>query len=415
MREREILGGRITRIPKGFWLDEFKNKEVEFNDVVKNKDCMADIDLVIGSDYWGIAMTGRKVTISCGLTAFETIWGWTLSGVIPYHNQSSNIISMFLVEEEVNKLWSLDVIGIKDPIENLTQVQEEKAVMKLFRENLKQDEEGRYKVKLPWVDDVPDISSNKKMATCRLMSATKKLNLNSQFKTYDDIFKSWLDEGFIEKVNIEENVKGHYLPHHPVFKESITTPVRPVFDASCKTSMGYSLNDCLYKGPNYIDSLPGKLIRFRMKAVGVLSDIRKAFQMIDVDENDREYLKFLWWENDTQTQIIVLRHCRVVFGLRCSPFLLAAVLEELLLNVKESTKKTANELKKALYIDNCVTSLDSHKDYEEFKKITVELLAEGKFELRQWECSLPLSPKESFVPIETKVLGMVSVKKEWTL
>lgn len=415
LRERSILGGRVTRIPRGLWLEELKNKKIKVNDVVMNKHSLSDIDVVIGSDYWGTIVTGRKETLSCGLTAYETIWGWTLSGVIPKVTETNNIISMFIAVEEVNKLWSLDVIGIKDPIEKLTEIQEEVAAKRIFRENLKRNEDGRYKVKLPWIDDIPNISSNKSVATSRLISATKRLNLNLQFKNYDDVFKSWIDEGYIELVNEEENGKGHYLPHHPVFKDSITTPVRPVFDASCKTPQHYSLNDCLYKGPNYIESLPAKLIRFRMKPVGVLADIRKAFQMIEIDENDKEYLKFLWWRDNTQTQMITYRHCRVVFGLKCSPFLLAAVLEEHLSAVENSKRWAAEELKSALYIDNCVTSMNSHEDYEEFKRTAMEIMSEGKFELRQWECSLPLNLNAISLPMETKVLGMVWEKRMDTL
>ncbi len=408
VREKSILGGRVSRIPKGFWLKEFINKEIQFNDVAESKESIsAEVDIVIGSDYWGLVVNGNKETLPCGLTAFETIWGWTLCGIVPTDSQSHNIISMFIAEEEVNKLWSLDVIGIKDPIEKLTEIQEEMAVMEMFKKTVKRKEDGRYVVKLPWVNELPKIPNNKKVAMARLMSATKKLNFNNQYETYDEIFNAWSNEGIIEKVEIVNSENGHYLPHRPIFKDSVTTPVRPVFDASCKTYINISLNDCMYKGPNFIDSLPAKLMRFRMKLVGVLSDIRKAFLMIEVDKKDREYLQFLWWEDDTKTKALVLRHCRIVFGLKCSPFLLAAVLEEHLSSIPNSKKETADELKKALYIDNCVTSLDSIEQYEQFKKIAMEIMAEGKFELRQWEYSSPPKLGDISVPMETKVLGLI--------
>lgn len=415
LREREVLGGRVTRIPKGYWLDEFAVKGIQFNDLSLGKDGIADIDIVIGSDYWGKIMKGTKESLPCGLSAFESIWGWTLCGPIPQTSQTDHYISMFMADESVKNLWSLEVIGITDPIEKQTQAQEEMAAMDIFRTTLQQDVDGRYKVKLPWVDELKLIPNNRHTATSRLMSATKKLNINQQFKTYDDIIKAWYNEGFIEKVIDVNEKEGHYLPHHPVFKDSVTTPVRPVFDASCKTHQNFSLNDYLYKGPNFIESLPDKLIRFRMKWLGALSDIRKAFQMIEVDEDDREYLQFLWWEDDTQSKIVVWRHCRVVFGLKCSPFLLAAVLEEHLSKVQDERKKTKEELKKALYIDNCVTSFDSHEEYKEFKEKSVQIMAEGKFELRQWESASPSSLEEIEGPPETKVLGMIWEKETDTL
>lgn len=58
--------------------------------------------------------------------------------------------------------------------------------------------------------------------------------------------------------------------------------------------------------------------------MGVVSDIKKAFLQIVVNKMDRDYLRFFWVIND---EIVVLRHCRVVFGLACSPFLLAAIIE----------------------------------------------------------------------------------------
>lgn len=40
----------------------------------------------------------------------------------------------------------------------------------------------------------------------------------------------------------------HYLPHHAVFKNSTTTKLRTVFNASQPTSNGVKLNDCLAIG-----------------------------------------------------------------------------------------------------------------------------------------------------------------------
>lgn len=47
-----------------------------------------------------------------------------------------------------------------------------------------------------------------------------------------------------------ESSKAYYIPHHAVIKEdSTTTKVRVVFDASCKSTSGVSLNDISIVGP----------------------------------------------------------------------------------------------------------------------------------------------------------------------
>ena len=49
--------------------------------------------------------------------------------------------------------------------------------------------------------------------------------------------------------NKESEERGYYLPSHAVLKDvSITTKTRVVFDASCNSSTGISLNDTLKAG-----------------------------------------------------------------------------------------------------------------------------------------------------------------------
>ncbi|XP_021965751.1 uncharacterized protein LOC110860944 [Folsomia candida] len=248
---------------------------------------------------------------------------------------------------------------------------------------------GRYQVSLPWVEGAPSIPDNKNVAQKRLISATAKLRSAGKFEEYEEIFKDWCREGIIEEVNSDvicDNV--HYLPHRPVFKpNSKTTPVRPVFDASCKVNRNPSLNECLEKGPNLLELIPAILLRFRENKIGVIADIRKAFLMIEVKEQERDFLRFLWWEGQDIKNLKIYRHARVVFGVSCSPFLLGAVLKFHLENVDPELQPIARELLRSLYVDNCVLSVDSVDEYQEFKEKSVQILADAKMELRQWECS----------------------------
>lgn len=55
----------------------------------------------------------------------------------------------------------------------------------------------------------------------------------------------------------------YYMPHHPVFKESTTTKLRVVFNASQKTDNGKSLNEQLACGGKLQDDLFSLLLRWR--------------------------------------------------------------------------------------------------------------------------------------------------------
>jgi hypothetical protein len=69
--------------------------------------------------------------------------------------------------------------------------------------------------------------------------------------------------------------EGHYLTHRPVVKESGTTRVRPVFDASARERGQPSLNQCLEEGVNLMEIIPTLLLRFLLHWIGIIADIRK--------------------------------------------------------------------------------------------------------------------------------------------
>lgn len=252
------------------------------------------------------------------------------------------------------------------------------------------------------------ICSNYTIARNRLKKCLDKLATQNLLEVYDNVFKEWLSESVIERVPDDEiNNLGHYLLHCPVVKMNSTTKIRPVFDASaCKK--GYpSLNLCLERGPNLIEFVPSFLNKFREGQIGVVSDIKKAFLQIIVNKMDRDFLHFFWVINN---EIVILRHCRIVFGLACSPFLLAATIElhlsTFLKNTNEN-RKSAEKLKESFYVDNCVTSVDSQEELKTFVSEATSIMKAGGFELRGWENSHDSSENET-----TLVLGILWNKRK---
>ncbi|UYV82894.1 hypothetical protein LAZ67_22001295 [Cordylochernes scorpioides] len=98
--------------------------------------------------------------------------------------------------------------------------------------------------------------------------------------------------------------------------------------------------------------------------IGVSSDIEKAFLQIGIREEDRDYLRLLWY--DKEGNVMVLRHARVVFGITTSPYLLLATLFHHLNKAPEHWQETAELLRESLYIDNCVASFSKVTDMEIF-------------------------------------------------
>ena len=143
-------------------------------------------------------------------------------------------------------------------------------------------------------------------------------------------------------------------------EEKQTTKLRIVYDASAK-STGPSLNDCLYVGPAFGQSIMDILLRFRLQKVALVADIEKAFLMITVDEEDRDVLRFLWIEDiECETpQISVLRFARVVFGVASSPFLLNATIRHHIQGYQADDPSFVTKFLYSIYVDDLTFGTDS--------------------------------------------------------
>ncbi|GFV47020.1 DUF1758 domain-containing protein [Trichonephila clavipes] len=211
------------------------------------------------------------------------------------------------------------------------------------------------------------LTDNYELCLKRLESTTRKLEKIGFREKYHEVFREWLAEGVIEEIPGKElPVRTHYLPHRPVIKETSATSsmkIRPVFDASAKINNHPSLNDCLETGNNLIESVTAILARFRLKPIGVISDIRRAFRQISLHEKDRDFVRFLWYDNED-----------------------------------------------SFYVDNCVTSVQNNAELRIFVESATNVMKEGMFDLRGWESSA--IPSESATSL---VLGLIWDKNSDTL
>ncbi|XP_043466423.1 uncharacterized protein LOC122501193 [Leptopilina heterotoma] len=420
---QDVICNNIPCVKQANWMFELEKRNIQLCDYNPNSQKGEDsIDMLIGADVIGKLMTGNKFDCSNGLTAFETNLGWTIMGRVPDNNNREDFtmtaLSMFVQEAKVSDLWSLDTIGIKDPIEKLNRIEKDKQVKENFLNTVKLKENDRYVVCLPWIDDHASVASNFNIAKIRLENLKKKLISEDLFEKYSNVIYEWLDEGIVELVPENEIEKeAHYLPHRHVVKLESNTVIRPVFDAS-SSEKGYpALNQCLEKGPNLIELIPTSLLRLRKNEIAVVADIRKAFLQIEVNEEDRDFLRFLWFKDG---EMRIFRHRRVVFGLTCSPFLLGAVLELHLCNMLRAVREkffendwseeTILKLNDAFYVDNCTTSVNSIEELKVFIKDSKEILSKGGFDLRNWEYTNDNAKKDS-----TLVLGILYNKKRDTI
>ncbi|GFT75582.1 DUF1758 domain-containing protein [Trichonephila clavipes] len=203
------------------WISELNEMNIQLSDVGEES---RSIQVLLGSDVIGKLMTGQRRILSCGLVAMETILGWTLSGKVPDSEISSCnsmlVASLFVKEMDISQLWRLDSLEIHDPSEQKTKEELHKASMEPLR-TVKVDEEERFLVSLPWLDNHLPQPDNFNLVFKGLQVTTHKLKKENLFEEYGDVFKEWKREGIIEEFPKEElKSVSHYLPHRHVLKLS---------------------------------------------------------------------------------------------------------------------------------------------------------------------------------------------------
>ena len=82
---------------------------------------------------------------------------------------------------------------------------------------------------------------------------------------YDKIIEDQLSKGVIEKVEVKNGYRKHFIPHRAIITlEKSTMKVRVVYDTSAETKKNMkSLNECLHRGPVILEDLCGLLLRFK--------------------------------------------------------------------------------------------------------------------------------------------------------
>ena len=198
----------------------------------------------------------------------------------------------------------------------------------------------RHDIEEPKVDSKYSLSYNRLL----LLQKRFKGNADLCFK-YNDVFEEQLRLGIIERVptEVENNEGVEFIPHHGVVRDDRkTTKLGIIFDGSAKTSSDHlSLNDRLINGPYYVTHSIYVLQRFRCHQYALTADIEKAFLQIEIREEDREKLRFLWLQMLSQ---IIHRLFSIVFTF--SHFDYALLLASLALLLRSIGKDTLHVFQK---------------------------------------------------------------------
>ncbi|XP_055591255.1 uncharacterized protein LOC129743295 [Uranotaenia lowii] len=325
------------------------------------------VDLVLGiQHFFDFFQTGKKIPLGSGLpTLTESVFGWVVTGLVnnlgdSLHTTCNSAASLNL-DDCLTRFWiseELEPPNTYSPNESRCEEQ--------FVRTVRRGADGRYTVTLPKDDNkFPNIGDSRDIAYRRLQGLERRLAKQPEIcSQYMQFLSDYLELGHMRKaeVSLDRGRLRCFLPHQPVLKEtSTTTKLRVVFDASCATSNGNSLNDILLAGPVIQDDLRSIIIRSRTKQYMIVADIEKMFRQIKISEEDKP-LQSILWRNERTEEVETYELTTVTYGTKPAPFLATRVLKQLGIDEKMRYPKASEVIVKDVYMDDVLTGTDDEAE-----------------------------------------------------
>ncbi|XP_044264765.1 uncharacterized protein LOC123011414 [Tribolium madens] len=357
-----------------------------------------EIDMLLGADLFPLIFDSECIQGGANEpTAIKTKFGWILMGkvAIKSHQIDQNINSFHLtmeqaeLNESVKRFWE-----IEEPpnSHNSSQSSEDRLVEETFESKHYRDNSGRFAVPLFFKSNENSLTfpGSFSIALRRFLSLERRLIQNpSLYTEYVTFMQDYLSSGHMQASTSSSSI-GYYIPHHSVIRmDSPTTKLRVVFDASCKSASGISLNDSLLVGPKLQSDLFQILVRFRFHSHVLIADIRQMFRQILILPEHRHFQKILWRFAPTDP-IQEFQLNTVTYGIACSPYSAIRVIKRLAESDTESAFPQASRiLSEDIYVDDIITGCPSIEEGLQIRNELITLLDRGGFQLRKWASNAP--------------------------
>ncbi|XP_045023522.1 uncharacterized protein LOC123467802 [Daphnia magna] len=329
------------------------------------KNDIFNIELLIGADFYWSIVEDEKPIRGDGPVAVRSRIGYLVSGPLPgtAHESPNPVIPLHVtaIEElDVSCLWSLESLGIHPQKENSEEAAE------YARENIKY-QDGKYVAKFPWKKEHPDLPPNFKMVQNMTRAIVRRLTKDpALFQFFGKLIEDQLENQFIEKVPESETTKPcHYIPYHYVKKNSVTTPIRIVYNCSCRAQNGVSFNDCVQTGAILQNDQVGIMLRFRSHQIGLVAD----------DPSDPE------------SELIAYRFKVIPFGAKSSPFILNSTVIH---HLKQESSAVARDMQNNIFVDNIVSGCKTQEEAIEYYSSANTIMKRAGLPLQAWGFSDPV-------------------------
>ena len=189
-----------------------------------------------------------------------------------------------------------------------------------------------------------------------------------------------------ERDMIEKSPTSYYIPWNLAFKDSLSTPIRPVFNASSATATGYSLNDCLAKGDPDLVKLLALLLEWQMGSNAFSGDISQFYPTIQLIPEHWKYQRILLRKNlDPSGHLLEAVLVKLAFGVQSVSAQSEEAVKIVARELWESFPDVAALLIKFRYVDDIAKSTNSLHESLKITADTSTILKEHlNMEIKGW-------------------------------
>lgn len=351
------------------------------------------IDILLGAEvYATILGQGLRKGNSREPVAQQMSLGWILSGVVSERVTRPHVTSLQCqaIEELatlVRRFWESEEL----PPATRPLSRGERECEEHFSRTHSRTPDGRYVVRLPTIEPLPDLSGTRETAIRVLKSMERRFERDATLRTmYVDFMQQYKKlEHMVLDVLAPQGTSNRvcHLPHHGVLREaSASTKLRVVFNGSSALPSGDHLNKYLQIGPNLLPCLGDTLLRWRQHRYVFATDIEKMYRQILVHPEGRS-LQTIVWRGRSSEEIRDFRLNTVTYGLSCAPYLAIRTLLQLADDEGQGLPQGAAVLRQDVYMDDILTGAATIPRAQEIQRQLRLICTAGGFPLKKWSAN----------------------------
>ena len=315
--------------------------------------------------------------------AVLTELGWVVSGPMT-GNRRQNVCHFAFTEdvkvaENIQTWWDIETYASKN---NVVSQSKKKLQAQKMLESTTMFTGERYEVGMLWSEPEPNLTNNYSSALGQLYSLERRFQRDPYLKSlYQQSIDTDVENGLV-KILEESEVKGTfckqwYFPHHPVLNPNKPGKVRRVCNATSKYKE-VCLNDRLLAGPDLIHGLIGTIFRFREGPIALTADIESMFLQVQVPEQDRSCLRFLWRPR-TNEPVHIYKYQRHVFRAKSFPTCANYAFKRVGLDNEKEYPIAAKAIQNNFYMDDFIKSVETPEEAIEVFNQLQPLLSQHGF------------------------------------